>query len=1166
MRRNSLNLQPAFRTLTLRFRPEAQNVDEGALFLLKEHLKGVWLSNGHLENTMDLAILAGALPIARRLPVLALRRTVGQVRRSLFNNVLSSDVTQGGAVGMSEKGIPKASPGRVEFFEVEPRKKKWEDLDDQPPFTPVEATATMCADVASAALHSDPLVLGSSGSLGLSLFGVWSVRHKVGFLPPVYAERPCLGGMDDDSSSVALIGNSEGSEFVLYFGDNGPDKLYNVEDGKVAQGLIRWKNQMVFIFTALCHSVLKRDKLKAVFTEISVPEEGGELGGGHLTPGLLKVFLEVAGTACPPWSIHRREGPTLDLILTHRTPLTIPVSSRTFGDAVQRPSADSKLKTEVCDLLAPVLQTLPGVQVIFLKQGDVKVLGEKVVEGGGPVEAFLNSASLQRHHYHSQGQDQKALRTSLALSGIDILGFGADDAVTEVNGIGKVLSSLKRSFFSQKPGSLILVRHGESDWNFNKTFTGWVDADLCSRGIREIEHAGRLLLANGYDIDVVYTSRLKRAIRSSWILLKELHAVYRPVYKSWRLNERMYGALEGLSKPGTALELGEEIVQSWRAGLKARPPPMDPTHPYWHRNERRYRDLPPHRIPVTESLEDTMNRALPLWYSRILPDLAEGRNVMLVAHGNSLRGIVKHLDDISEEQIPHVGIPNGIPLVYKFDNDLRPIKQDLAVPPLSGAFLEKKGILRAALDREAELAQHVPGYQVPCSPSDREAEVVPPHSPLTGALERHQMTELLVKVANSEKGGGTATEGGGEMQAQEGRDAAGGSADTAAEEEASGVKQKHQQQQQQSQQQSFQATRPTGSSDSELPSPLVVIIRHGKTEFNKLGLFTGWNDVPLAKEGKDEARTAGKVLRDHGVQFDVVYTSWLTRAIETAWLVLDELDDLWLPIVKSWRLNERMYGALTGMSKKMIKQQHGDSQFTKWRRGFRCRPPPISSFSADYPGNDERYQKYVRDVRPSVFESLVRSVAHGRPELHRKFPRTESLSDCTRRTIPFYREVIEPEAIRQGKNVLISSSENAIRGLLMDLCDIPEERIHELEIPTGLSLVYDIKRRCVRLLDDGLSPDPVERYNFGTAGDVLFRPCGEGAEGMQGEEGEESEECFVSADGKRSFAFDPIIRMPEKKRREVVNEENLNVEGEGGEVSESRGDEEEQKLLQVSAV
>jgi 2,3-bisphosphoglycerate-dependent phosphoglycerate mutase len=231
---------------------------------------------------------------------------------------------------------------------------------------------------------------------------------------------------------------------------------------------------------------------------------------------------------------------------------------------------------------------------------------------------------------------------------------------------------------------------------------------------------------------------------------------------------------------------------------------------------------------------------------------------------------------------------------------------------------------------------------------------------------------------------------------------------------------------------------------------VIVIIRHGKTEHNKLGLFTGWEDAPLAKEGVEEAREAGRLLKLHGFEFDVVYTSWLSRAIETAWQVIDELDLLWLPIVKTWRLNERMYGQLTGLSKQMVKQRHGEQQFKAWRRGYRTAPPKVSSFSQHYPGNDPRYQKYLTDLRFSFRESIIRSIESGKPTPARKLPKSESLKDCMDRTIPFFKERIVPEAINQGKRVLISSSENAIRGLLIHLCNIPEDIATELEIPNGL--------------------------------------------------------------------------------------------------------------------
>eukprot|EP00981_Chlorochromonas_danica_P009632 scaffold2798_cov160-Ochromonas_danica.AAC.1 len=281
------------------------------------------------------------------------------------------------------------------------------------------------------------------------------------------------------------------------------------------------------------------------------------------------------------------------------------------------------------------------------------------------------------------------------------------------------------------PGTLILVRHGESEWNSRDLFTGWVDVDLSERGVLEAEHGARLMLERGYTVDICYTSMLKRAIRSSWIILNEINQIYRPMIKSWRLNERMYGALEGHSKPGLAKLFGEEQVQKWRVGLYERPPPMSIHHPYWHGREKKYLNyankyianynMPDKAtatgnyinnvIPITESLQDTLDRTIPLWESHIMPDLRAGRNVLIVAHRNSIRGIIRHIDNIGVEDVHKVGIPNGIPLVYKFDKNMVPVVHRNAVAPLRGIWLEKKGLLRAALEQEAELATSIKGYK-----------------------------------------------------------------------------------------------------------------------------------------------------------------------------------------------------------------------------------------------------------------------------------------------------------------------------------------------------------------------------------------------------------------------------------------------------------------------
>lgn len=187
----------------------------------------------------------------------------------------------------------------------------------------------------------------------------------------------------------------------------------------------------------------------------------------------------------------------------------------------------------------------------------------------------------------------------------------------------------------------------------------------------------------------------------------------------------------------------------------------------------------------------------------------------------------------------------------------------------------------------------------------------------------------------------------------------------------------------------------------------------------------------------------------------------------------------------------------------MVSQRHGEEQFKAWRRGYKIRPPAVSSFSQHYPGNDERYVKYLNDARYSIRESAIRSIENGKISFHRKFPKSESLKDCMDRTIPFYSERIFPEAIQPGKRVLISSSENAIRGLLMHLCEIPEEKITGLEIPNGLPLIYDLKSKCLKLLDDGTGRDPLKMHNFGKAASYLFRPC-------QNEDGSVDEECDIT--------------------------------------------------------
>jgi 2,3-bisphosphoglycerate-dependent phosphoglycerate mutase len=221
---------------------------------------------------------------------------------------------------------------------------------------------------------------------------------------------------------------------------------------------------------------------------------------------------------------------------------------------------------------------------------------------------------------------------------------------------------------------LVLLRHGESLWNLQNRFTGWTDVDLTPKGIEEAREAARLLQEGGYTFDVAHTSLLKRAIRTLWITLDGMDLMWIPVHRSWRLNERHYGALQGLNKAETAAQYGDRQVLIWRRSYCDPPPPLDPGDPRYPGHDRRYAGLAPAELPLAESLKDTVARFLPYWHETIVPELKAGRRVLLAAHGNSLRALVKHLDGISEEEIVGLNIPTGIPLVYELDDDLKPLR------------------------------------------------------------------------------------------------------------------------------------------------------------------------------------------------------------------------------------------------------------------------------------------------------------------------------------------------------------------------------------------------------------------------------------------------------------------------------------------------------------
>jgi 2,3-bisphosphoglycerate-dependent phosphoglycerate mutase len=220
---------------------------------------------------------------------------------------------------------------------------------------------------------------------------------------------------------------------------------------------------------------------------------------------------------------------------------------------------------------------------------------------------------------------------------------------------------------------LVLIRHGESTWNLENRFTGWTDVELTPTGVEQARQAGRLLKEAGYDFDLAYTSVLKRAIWTLWHTLDQMDRTWLPVVNSWRLNERHYGALQGLNKADMAKQYGAEQVLVWRRSYDTPPPALEPTDPRGQRQDVRYAKLDAEQIPLTECLKDTVARVLPVWNEQIAPDIKAGKRVVIAAHGNSIRALVKYLDNISDADIVGLNIPNGVPLVYELDAELKPI-------------------------------------------------------------------------------------------------------------------------------------------------------------------------------------------------------------------------------------------------------------------------------------------------------------------------------------------------------------------------------------------------------------------------------------------------------------------------------------------------------------
>ncbi|OJX47191.1 MAG: phosphoglyceromutase [Chloroflexi bacterium 44-23] len=221
---------------------------------------------------------------------------------------------------------------------------------------------------------------------------------------------------------------------------------------------------------------------------------------------------------------------------------------------------------------------------------------------------------------------------------------------------------------------IVLLRHGESEWNKANLFTGWTDIDLTEKGWAEAKSSGVLLKEEGFTFDIAYTSVLKRAIRTLWIVMDEMDLMWIPVVRDWRLNERHYGALQGLNKAETAEKYGAEQVKIWRRSYDTRPPALEKNDPRFPGHDPRYANLRPEELPATECLKDTVARFLPMWHEVIAPKIKEGKKIILTAHGNSLRALVKYLDHVSEEDIVSLNIPTGVPLIYELDENLKPVR------------------------------------------------------------------------------------------------------------------------------------------------------------------------------------------------------------------------------------------------------------------------------------------------------------------------------------------------------------------------------------------------------------------------------------------------------------------------------------------------------------
>jgi len=547
-----------------------------------------------------------------------------------------------------------------------------------------------------------------------------------------------------------------------------------------------------------------------------------------------------------------------------------------------------------------------------------------------------------------------------------------------------------------KTFKVVMIRHGESTWNKENRFCGWFDAGLSEKGVEEAKAGGKALKKDKFKFDIAHTSVLQRAQTTLKTVLKEIGQEDIYTQKTWRLNERHYGGLTGMNKAETAEKHGEKQVQIWRRSFDIPPPPMEAGHPYYETITRdpRYANEPSQEeFPMYESLKLTIDRTLPYWNNVIVPQIKAGKKVLIAAHGNSLRGVVKHLDQLSNEQIMALNLPTGIPFVYTLDENMRPIR---SMQFLGDEETVKKAIAKVAAQGTAKKTSESANKK--SGPATMVAHQVEgfPDRQAAGTMVSHTVPADKLPIADE----ALKTECVRHLMDNK------------------------------------YCPRPKLNSSGKKGKYQIVMVRHGESTWNLENRFCGWFDADLSDKGKAEAVQGGKALKNAGFNFDVAHTSQLQRAQKTLKSILSEIGQQDLPTQKNWRLNERHYGVLIGLNKAETAEIHGEEQVQIWRRSFAIPPPPMDK-NHKYYNNITNDKRYKEDPAPA------------------EFPMYESLKMTIERTLPYWDNVIVPQ-MKSGKRILIAAHGNSLRGIVKHLDSLTEDQIMKLNLPTGIPFVYEL--------------------------------------------------------------------------------------------------------------